>query len=288
MSVLPSKKYVTCSVRKAVLVPCYVIWLVINDLSLFLMLWPSGNPLMMYWTNCLPTLWDMGRTRDFAPIQPPTITSPLVKAGRVPLAGITEGAALPTENIQVHAQVSSWSPNLVLSTHECRWCSRSVPLGLYTIHPWTGVVQGQFQLRSQDSGVKPRIMVTNQNWGSPPASTTLSYPFAIKEFLPHLWSTGCVPEAGITEVATLPTKVAVWPDTRALILFGPGGNWTLDLSDEKSALYHWPILTTLWAILTTLRWLVQSSKKLVIGELLKSWSLATDLNHFSRDRVIPC
>ena len=41
------------------------------------------------------------------PLQPPTITSPLVKAGHVPLAGITEGATLPTKNIQVQAQVSS-------------------------------------------------------------------------------------------------------------------------------------------------------------------------------------
>ena len=39
--------------------------------------------------------------------QPPTITSPLVKAGRVPLAGITEAATLPTKNIQVQVQVSS-------------------------------------------------------------------------------------------------------------------------------------------------------------------------------------
>ena len=41
------------------------------------------------------------------PLQPPTITSPFVKAGRVPLAGITKGATLPTRNIQVQAQVSS-------------------------------------------------------------------------------------------------------------------------------------------------------------------------------------
>ena len=41
------------------------------------------------------------------PKQPPTITSPLVKAGRVPLAGITEGSTLPAKNIQVQAQVLS-------------------------------------------------------------------------------------------------------------------------------------------------------------------------------------
>ena len=48
----------------------------------------------------------MGRTRDFAPTTT-TNRSPLVKAGRVPSAGITEGATLPTKNIQVQAQVSS-------------------------------------------------------------------------------------------------------------------------------------------------------------------------------------
>ena len=41
------------------------------------------------------------------PLQPPTITSSLVKAGCVPLAGITEGATFPTKNIQVQALVSS-------------------------------------------------------------------------------------------------------------------------------------------------------------------------------------
>ena len=79
-------------------------------------------------------------------------------------------------------------------------------------------------------------MVTKQKWGSPPASTPLSYPFAIPWFLPYLWSTGCVLKDGISGVTTLLTKVAVWPDTR--------GNWTQDLSGEKSALYHWAILTT--------------------------------------------
>ena len=38
--------------------------------------------------------------------QPPTITSPLAIAGRVPQAGITEGATPPTKNIQFQAQVS--------------------------------------------------------------------------------------------------------------------------------------------------------------------------------------
>ena len=68
-------------------------------------------------------------------------------------------------------------------------------------------------------------MVTNRKWGSPPASTTLSYPFATLYFLPHPWSTGCVPEAGITGVATLPTKVAGWPDTRHRRQLNPGPVW---------------------------------------------------------------
>ena len=56
-------------------------------------------PPILYGTWGGPGIW--------LPLQPPTITSPLVKAGRVPLAGITEGATLPTKNIQVQAQVSS-------------------------------------------------------------------------------------------------------------------------------------------------------------------------------------
>ena len=62
------------------------------------------DPLMMYWNNCLPTWGGLG---TLPPLQPPTITSPLVKAGCVPLPGITEGTTLPTKNIQVQAQVSS-------------------------------------------------------------------------------------------------------------------------------------------------------------------------------------
>ena len=66
--------------------------------------WGSPNDVLKQ----LPfVLWDIGRTRDFAPLQPPTIISSLVKAGHVPLAGIAEGATLPTKNIQVQAQVSS-------------------------------------------------------------------------------------------------------------------------------------------------------------------------------------
>ena len=42
-----------------------------------------------------------------SPLQPPTITSPWVKVGHVPLPGITEGATIPTKNIQIQAQVSS-------------------------------------------------------------------------------------------------------------------------------------------------------------------------------------
>ena len=50
--------------------------------------------------------WEMVGLGILPPLQPPTITSPLVLAGRVPLAGITEGTTLPTKNIQVQAQVS--------------------------------------------------------------------------------------------------------------------------------------------------------------------------------------
>ena len=67
------------------------------------------------------------------------------------------------------------------------------------------------------------------NVGSLPASVTLPQLFAIPWFLPHPWSAGCVPEAGITGVATLPTKVVVWPDTRAPILLGTSGNQILPL-----------------------------------------------------------
>ena len=114
------------------------------------------------------------------PLQPPTITSPLVKAGRVLLAGITEGTTLPTKNIQVQAQVSSWSPNLILSNHECRWRSRSVPLGLPLDRRNTRSVSTEIPRSwSVLSRVNPQIMATNWKWGSPPASTSSSYPFAI-------------------------------------------------------------------------------------------------------------
>ena len=116
-----------------------------------MMSWWSGNPLIKL-KQLPPVLFGTwGGLGILPPLWPPTITSPLVKAGRVPLAGITEGANLPTRNIQVQAQVSSLPPNLILSNHECRWRSRSAPLGLYTLYPWTGVIlPDQFQLRSQD------------------------------------------------------------------------------------------------------------------------------------------
>ena len=37
--------------------------------------------------------------------------------------------------------------------------------------------------------------------------------FLLSWFLPHPWSAGCVPEAKIKGVATLSTKVAIWPET---------------------------------------------------------------------------
>ena len=125
-------------------------------------------------------------------LQPPTITSPLVKAGRVPLAGITEGATLPTKKIQVQAQVSSQSPNLILSNNECRWRLRSVPLGLYTLYTWTGVlVPGQFQLRSQDPGLPSAGLFLRLWWltGSGEALQPLlpwAIPFQFHSFYPTL------------------------------------------------------------------------------------------------------
>ena len=79
------------------------------------------------------------------------------------------------KNIQVQVQVSSLSPYPILSTHKCRWCLGTAPLGLYTLYSWTGVVQGQSQLRSQDAYLPsaPQIMVTNRKWGIPPTSTIL-------------------------------------------------------------------------------------------------------------------
>ena len=59
----------------------------------------NGNPLMMYVYNCLASFWEMGRTADFAHIWPPIITLPMVKEGCAPIAGIIEGATLPTKNI---------------------------------------------------------------------------------------------------------------------------------------------------------------------------------------------
>ena len=110
-------------------------------------MWKSPNDVLKPPPRLFGTWGGLG---ILPPLQPPTTTSPLVKAGHVSLAGITEGAILPTKNIQVQAQVSSQSPYPILSTHECRWCSRSAPLGLYTLYSWTSLVQGQFQLRSQD------------------------------------------------------------------------------------------------------------------------------------------
>ena len=65
------------------------------------MKWESPND-VLYCTRPFGTWGGLG---ILPPLQPPTVTSPLVKAGRVPLAGITEGAILPTKNIQVQAQV---------------------------------------------------------------------------------------------------------------------------------------------------------------------------------------
>ena len=158
------------------------------------------------------------------PLQPP-ISSPLVKAGHVPLTWITSsGFKLITKSdsvkpwVQVALEVSPFRPLHPLPLDRR---SSSRPVSTETPRSWSAL-----------SRVDTQIMVTDWKWGSPPAYTS----FAIPWFLPHPWSTGCVPEAGIAGVTTLPTKVAVWPDNV--------GNWTSDLSGEKSAPYNWAILTT--------------------------------------------
>ena len=66
--------------------------------------WESPNDVLKQLPPILFGTWEgLG---ILPPLQPPTITSPLVKAGRDPLAEITEGAALPTKSIQVQAHVS--------------------------------------------------------------------------------------------------------------------------------------------------------------------------------------
>ena len=67
--------------------------------------WESPNDALKQLPPIL--FWDMGRTGDFAPTTTTNHSSPLVKADRVPLAGITECTTFPTKNIQVQAQVSS-------------------------------------------------------------------------------------------------------------------------------------------------------------------------------------
>ena len=57
--------------------------------------WGSPNYLLKQLPPVLYGTW--GGLGILPPQQPPTITSPLVKAGHVPLAGITEGTTLPTK-----------------------------------------------------------------------------------------------------------------------------------------------------------------------------------------------
>ena len=58
--------------------------------------WGSPNDVLKQLPPILFGTW--GGLGILPPLQPPTITSPLVNAGRVPPAGITEGATLPTKN----------------------------------------------------------------------------------------------------------------------------------------------------------------------------------------------
>ena len=90
----------------------------------------------------------------------------MVKAGRVPLAGITEGATLPTKNIQVQAQVFE----LITKSDSVNTMSAGVlgfnPLGPFTtpLCPLPGIaVPGQFQLRSRDLGL-PSVGLNFRLW----------------------------------------------------------------------------------------------------------------------------
>ena len=69
------------------------------------MKWGSPNYLLKQLPPVLFGTW--GGLGILPPQQPPTITSPLVKAGRVPLTGITEGATLPTK-------VAVWPEQIIL------------------------------------------------------------------------------------------------------------------------------------------------------------------------------
>ena len=69
-----------------------------------MMKWESPNGELKQLPCILFGTW--GGLGILPPLQPPTITLPLAKAGHVPLAGITEGATLPTKNFQVQAEVS--------------------------------------------------------------------------------------------------------------------------------------------------------------------------------------
>ena len=67
--------------------------------------WESSNDVLKQLPSVLYGTW--GGLGILPLLQPPTITSPLAKAGHVLLAGIIEGATLPIKNIQVQAQVLS-------------------------------------------------------------------------------------------------------------------------------------------------------------------------------------
>ena len=100
------------------------------------MSWRSGNPLMMYWNSWHPSFLGHGEDEGFC-----------LHYNHQPLP-------------------HPWSKqvDLILSNHECRWRLRSVPLGLYTLYPWTGVVvPGQFQLRSQDPAL-PSVWLILRLW----------------------------------------------------------------------------------------------------------------------------
>ena len=114
--------------------------------------------------------------------------------------------------------------------HECRWRSGSVPLGLYTLYPWTGVVPGQFQLRSQDPDLPSAGLILRLWWltGSGEALQPLlpwAIPLQFHSFYLTLGQQVVFQKLELQESPLLPTKVAVWPDTRHRRELNPGPVW---------------------------------------------------------------
>ena len=148
-----------------------------------------------------------GRTRNFALTTTNDHSNKrVIKARRVPVIGITEGATLPTKNIQVLAQVSSWSPCLIQRTHDCGWglvfspfrlSKRPLPLDSHS--------SGPFRLRSQ-APCLPSAGLNLGPWWKPDVGKPSSlYYLAVSPCNSMVF----YPPLGITGVTTLPTQYAV-------------------------------------------------------------------------------